>query len=487
MSALRSVWETMYLHTFAAEKAKEKNWFVSPHGSINFRFLITEHPDTRVAELEKQMHAMRTALSQKQEASSLRSVTTPDEQVATPEAASKGTEASSAILANPTTSNPTLTDASSLWSVPVQLGPMQAMNDIVDDGIISVAMARQLFQTYKDSLFPLCPVVAIDDSITADDMRRTRPTLFLAIIAAAAGKDSAALSAILEREVMHAYATRSLIHSEKSLELVQAMLISSLWYQPPHKFGQLKYYEYIHAAANMAMDLGIGSRMASNRSRESKKTMAKSVMHPTDDVRNPIITLAPRGPNPFADAGSIENRRTFLACYFISTGVSLSLGRPCMLRTSSYIRECVEILERSPDALPTDRIIAAWTTLIIIAEECSVAFSYDDLGAIASIADLRTQLTMKDFTERLSAWHRKYSEAGMLSGSLKIMYFNIRLHLNELALHVDHPPEDFRAPFRMGHLNVEPGADDIPSAVLAGAIADCIECSHTMLDVFLSM
>jgi hypothetical protein len=158
-----------------------------------------------------------------------------------------------------------------------------------------------------------------------------------------------------------------------------------------------------------------------------------------------------------------------------------------MLRTNSYIRECVAILEQSPDALPTDRIIAAWTSLVMIAEECSVAFSYDDLGGIASIADLRTQLTMKDFAERLSTWYRKYSGTDTLSAELKIMYYNVRLHLNELALHVDHSPEDFRAPFRMGHLNVMPEADDIPSAVLANAIADCISCSHKMLDEFFSM
>jgi hypothetical protein len=361
------------------------------------------------------------------------------------------------------------------------------MNDVVDDGIISIETARQLFQIYRDVLFPLCPAVAVDHTVTADDMRRTRPTLFLAMIAAAAGKDNAALSAVLEREVMHAYATRSLIQSEKSLELVQAMLISSVWYQPPHKFGQLKYYEYIHSAANMAMDLGIGSRRTSNRSRESEQNMARSIMHPTDDVRNPIITLAPRGSYPADDSGSIENRRTFLACYFISTGVSLSLGRPCMLRTSSYIRECVDILERSPDALPSDRTIAAWTTLIMIAEEGSVALSYDDLGAVASIADLRTQLTIKDLAARLSAWYQKYSEKGMLAGALKIMYYNVRLHLNELALHIEHSPEDFRAPFRMGRLNVIADADKIPSAVLGEAVADCIACAHAVLDVFLAM
>jgi hypothetical protein len=436
-----------------------------------------------VAELEKQMHAMRTALNRKQEASSLRSPSTPDEQITNREATAELHEPSPPALPAWTMPRPPTVDAGSLWDVGIQPAPMQVTNDVVDDGIISIDTARQLFQTYRDVLFPLCPAVAVDPTVTADDMRRTRPTLFLAMIAAAAGKDNAALSAVLEREVMHAYATRSLIRSEKSLELVQAMLISSVCYQPPHKFGQLKYYEYIHSAANMAMDLGIGSRSVSNRSRQ----MASSVMHPAHDVRNPIITMAPRGPYPANDSGSIENRRTFLACYFISTGVSLSLGRPCMLRASSYVRESVDILEQSPDALPTDRIIAAWTTLVMLAEEGSVALSYDDLGAIASIADLRTQLTIKDIEGRLSAWYRKYSDAGLLSGSLKIMYHNVILHLKEFALHIEHSPEDFRAPFRMGRLNVVADADKVPSAVLGEAVAECITCAQQVLNIFLDM
>jgi hypothetical protein len=145
------------------------------------------------------------------------------------------------------------------------------------------------------------------------------------------------------------------------------------------------------------------------------------------------------------------------------------------------------MLEHSPDALPTDRVIAAWTTLIMIAEEGSIALSYDDLGAIASIAELRTQLLMKDFAGRLSAWYQKYNDMGLVTGALKIMYFNVRLHHNELALHVEYSPEDFRAPFRMGRLNVVADADKIPSAVLAEAVADCIACAQQVLDVFENM
>lgn len=122
-----------------------------------------------------------------------------------------------------------------------------------------MATARQLFETYKTDLFHHYPMVYVASDVTADAMRRTKPTLFLAIIAAASSKQNPELSAVLDKEVLQAYAFRSLVQSQKCLELVQALLISAVWYYPPQRFGQLKYYEYVSMAASMAMDIGIGT------------------------------------------------------------------------------------------------------------------------------------------------------------------------------------------------------------------------------------
>ena len=59
--------------------------------------------------------------------------------------------------------------------------------DVIDCGIISMATARQLFETYRNNLCPHYPMVPIPDSISADQMRATKPTLFLAMITSAAG------------------------------------------------------------------------------------------------------------------------------------------------------------------------------------------------------------------------------------------------------------------------------------------------------------
>ncbi|KAK4549531.1 hypothetical protein LTR36_006528 [Oleoguttula mirabilis] len=386
---------------------------------------------------------------------------------------------------------------STLWPKRFPDKPAEEWNDVVDRGMLSMGTARQLYSMYRTDLYPHYPMVAIPDSVSADDMRQAKPTLFLAVIAAASSKVDSELSAALDKEVLQAYATRSLVQSEKSLELVQALLISAIWYHPPSRFGQLKYYEYIHMAATMAMDIGIGTRPVRHRhSRLGKHgergqillhdNSPSSLIHPAEDATNPDLSMTPRwSTDSGPDTGSTECRRTFLACYIVCAGVSLSLRRPNMLRVSSYIRECVDHLERATDTLPSDRMLLAWVRLIMIGEEISVSFSYEDPGGIAGISELRTQLMLKDFERRLTAWFTSVPDTDV-NGSLTIMYYTVRLYLHEIALHVDHSPEDFRAPYQMGVVHSS-GDEEIPTKVLADSIAECITCSHSLLTTFFAM
>lgn len=463
--------------------------------------------DTRVAELEREMRAMRAMLKNKESGKANSGASKP-EQAQIPAglwyqeniqgAPVRAMEAVKQGLPQVEERNTNLSlgqaaqaqrDVPSLWPTRFADKPRATKPDVVECGIISMATARQLFETYRKDLFPHYPMVHIPDSITADEVRQTKPTLFLAIIAAASGKNNSELSAMLDSEVLQTYATKSLVYSEKSLELVQALLVSAVWYHPPAKFGQLKYYEYIHMAATMAMDIGIGTRKVSHRSRFGSKAIEregrKPNIHPLEDAKNPDLSMTPRSKDQSPDTSSIESRRAFLACYNICSTVSMSLRRPNMLRVSSYVRECLEYIERSPDAVPSDRTLAAWVKLIMIAEEIGNGFAYDDPGGIAAVSELRTQIMLKDFEKRLSKWYTDVPEVDM-NESLTMMYYTIRIYLHEVALHVEHSPEDFKAPYQMGPIHSWDG-DEIPTQVLAGCVAECITSAHQLLNTFLGL
>jgi hypothetical protein len=173
--------------------------------------------------------------------------------------------------------------------------------DVVDRGVISMEQAEVLYRVYNTHLVHHYPAVVFRSDLCAEDLRRTKPALFLAVIAAAAGKVDPHLYSILNSEVLITYAHRTVINHEKSLELIQAMIVTCVWYFPPGKFSQLKFYEYIHMAVTMAMDLGLGTNPRTSRSRRGGEN---------DQSCQPAIL----------DEGDIERRRTFLVCYMISTG-----------------------------------------------------------------------------------------------------------------------------------------------------------------------
>ena len=183
--------------------------------------------------------------------------------------------------------------------------------DVIDRGLLSLASATQLFDTYVNHLVPHYPLVVFPEGYTAQELRHSRPTLFLAVIAAASGKSDPELSTLLNTEVLQAYATRMFINSEKSLELVQALTITSVWYSPPNDFRTLKFYEYIHMAATMALDIGLGT----------KPDVLQGEHYASRNPTSPELgytTLSSTSTEP--DAARIEDMRTFLACYLMCAG-----------------------------------------------------------------------------------------------------------------------------------------------------------------------
>lgn len=110
--------------------------------------------------------------------------------------------------------------------------------DVVDRGILSWESAEELFNTFNRDLYPHYPGVYLA-SFSAEDIRRTKPTLFLAIIAAGSAKTDPHLYSTLHSEVVASYVQRTIIDNEKSLELVQAQIITSIWYYPPGRCSRV--------------------------------------------------------------------------------------------------------------------------------------------------------------------------------------------------------------------------------------------------------
>ena len=167
--------------------------------------------------------------------------------------------------------------------------------DVIDRGILTANEAYLMFDRYTAEMSTLVPAVVFHPSVTAEQIRRSKPILFLAVISVASGTIRADLSETLEQECVRVFADRVVCRGEKQVELVQAVLTYTLWYAPPDRYEELKFYMFIHMALTMAVDVGMGKRAK------------KGSVWNTYMAQKPMI----------ADPDSAETRRTWLGIYWL--------------------------------------------------------------------------------------------------------------------------------------------------------------------------
>lgn len=125
--------------------------------------------------------------------------------------------------------------------------------DVIDQGLLDMGTARALWKHYNDNIVRIFPAVSFKPKDTMDSIRKKKPTLFLAIMAAASGITHPELYNALHQEITRMFAEKIMMNGEKSLELVQALTLMSLWYRPPGRFEELKFYMLIHMSVAMAL------------------------------------------------------------------------------------------------------------------------------------------------------------------------------------------------------------------------------------------
>ncbi|KAJ5807646.1 Transcription factor [Penicillium robsamsonii] len=243
--------------------------------------------------------------------------------------------------------------------------------DMIDRGIVDYETASAAFERYIHKMAPEMPFVVFPPGTTMGEVRRNKPYLFLAIIGAAIGIFNPDAQPILINEAYRLIAEHVVIKGQKSLELVQTIMVCSIWYLPPDNFEELKFYSLTHMAAVMAIELGLNRRISENRR-----------------AFNMIREVIGRKPtSPAFDPEGPEARRTWVGCYYLCVQVSAALRRVHLVTWQPYMDECLEILANHPDALPSDRKLNWWAKLGLIMEDAGHHFSADDPEPITTFAN----------------------------------------------------------------------------------------------------
>lgn len=168
--------------------------------------------------------------------------------------------------------------------------------------LVDPALHAKLFDRYVCEMAPNMPAVVFPPGTTAEEVLQSKPVLFLCILAAASGGYvSRETSFELGTEVLGVFADCVIRNSSRSLELIQALQVAVLWYRPPEKPEPPNFYQFIHMAACMGLDLGLGRKFAPNK---AKRGFGGLGAH-----------LPPGKMTTMLDSDTVESRRAWLTCY----------------------------------------------------------------------------------------------------------------------------------------------------------------------------
>ncbi|PQK15144.1 hypothetical protein BB8028_0005g06580 [Beauveria bassiana] len=118
----------------------------------------------------------------------------------------------------------------------------------------NLASAASLLEFFRGML-TYCPVILLPADVTVRDLARTRPFVLLAILAAAAGARSLQGHSLYDDEFRRVFALKLVAGGERSVELLQGILIYCLWY-PFHLRPRVKQvFQYTRMAADLVHDL----------------------------------------------------------------------------------------------------------------------------------------------------------------------------------------------------------------------------------------
>ncbi|EHK16189.1 uncharacterized protein TRIVIDRAFT_228115 [Trichoderma virens Gv29-8] len=133
--------------------------------------------------------------------------------------------------------------------------PFLTSEDPVSSGLVSFEFAQELFSAFCEDMAPIYPLVLLPAHWTWQNARDTKPALFRAALSVASSNRNPECSKMLFRNAAKYVAEEVAIHGNKSLDLIQALLVLAAWYCPMDNFPKLMFSQYANMAATLALDL----------------------------------------------------------------------------------------------------------------------------------------------------------------------------------------------------------------------------------------
>lgn len=168
--------------------------------------------------------------------------------------------------------------------------------DALDRGLLDWATCCEAFDKFKNDMCRYFPFVMFPATTDAMAVKEQQPILFFAIVTVALVTMQTKVDSELADMLTKDLALRIMYRGERSLEIVQTLLVQISFYARGKHMRELNFNQMVHIASTMALDIGLGRR--SNIRWSTGTQTQRSDPHQLE---------------------SLAGRRAWLGCYYTAT------------------------------------------------------------------------------------------------------------------------------------------------------------------------
>ncbi|KAK8005256.1 hypothetical protein PG990_011293 [Apiospora arundinis] len=179
--------------------------------------------------------------------------------------------------------------------------------------------AQKLLDGFQDML-AFCPLVVLPEGANVKSMAAESPFMLLAILAATSCSSSLQGFNLYDDEFRKVLGLKFVTSGERSLELLQGLLIYNAWYPYHLRPNDRRTAQYLRMAVDVISDLGL----------DDEATLA-------DRIESEV------GPQ------DLECMRTLIASFYLISMKLRIWGKPMMLPGTSWISTCCDLVEKWSD------------------------------------------------------------------------------------------------------------------------------------------
>ncbi|KXT04658.1 hypothetical protein AC578_2120 [Pseudocercospora eumusae] len=200
-----------------------------------------------------------------------------------------------------------------------------ALNSEARSTAVTLNEAEVLLDRFRRLMSPGLPYVVLPEGVKARELYKVKPVLLRAITTVAMFHDLSRQQ-ILVRELIRDVSERIMINGEKSIDLLQAIMVFVAWFHA-HVFWCQQVTNLLHLAIALTIDMGIDRQP---QLCGGFKTQTTKAVHGNN--------LATRMP-------TLEEHRVLVGLFYLSSMLSSSFKKVDAMPLTRHMRDCLAGLE----------------------------------------------------------------------------------------------------------------------------------------------